>query len=247
MAEINPHEQDDNRIIFVDFETSQDHDDTVVIGAVIKLCSLNLHRHWAWRVNIVESLVFIRMLLSVVSLIPEALFTAICINKRNEPNIDGRLIIDMISELLEMLNNLAFIVPPPPLPTQIHVIPLTPQAANGAEFPEDGSHSPVTMQLQLMISDLVEIKEHLEDRTLNDEFMTQTYMFLGVCGNVRTMCEIYLYFVYLVWQRTNLNGDFNHAEVEIARRRTYSSIQDDSHCLLTEFINMYEAQFGPIV
>jgi hypothetical protein len=90
-------------------------------------------RHWNWRVNL-ESRQLIQSLLVVMSVIPNALFEAICIQKCNIPGIDGKLPLEIIEELVKLLQEMVVPVQPSPLPTLTHTFSFTPDDVVGAVF-----------------------------------------------------------------------------------------------------------------
>jgi|FrelakmetLWP11LW_1041352.scaffolds.fasta_scaffold09143_1 hypothetical protein len=236
-------EYQDTRTICVDFETTQVNGESRVVGASVKLCSLDLHRHWTWKVNL-ESEQLIQLLLEVISSLPSALFLAIYVKKFNVPETDGNLLVETFEELVSLLREMAVPVPLLLPPTQTHAFSLSPLAV-GAVFPDDGDNHPITHPIALMLDDLAELKDYLEDEDSDKNFIHQARLLLPMCNDMRTMCNIYLHFVSLVWQRTNANGYFDMAANEIARRRTQEKIQSGEQCLLTEFLNMYEIEFEP--
>jgi hypothetical protein len=75
--------------------------------------------------------------------------------------------------------------------------------------------------------------------------MPQAQLLLPMCNDMSTMCNIYLHFVSLVWQRTNSNRNFNPAENELAWSRTFALVHNEPQCLLKDFLDMFEAEFGP--
>jgi hypothetical protein len=99
MEETNEDKNEYTTTIVVDQETTQINNEDVAVGACIKLCSQHSMRHWNWRVNL-ESRQLIQSLLVVMSVIPNALFEAICIQKCNLPGIDGKVPLEIIEELV---------------------------------------------------------------------------------------------------------------------------------------------------
>jgi len=244
MAGINQDEYQNTRTILVNLETAQINNEDVVVGACIKLCSQNLLRHWNWRINL-ESEQLVKLLIEVVFLIPNALFDAICMNKCNSPGINGELVLEIVEELVKLLQDMVVPVLPSPLPTQTHSFCLNPNNVRTV-FPDQGDNFPITHPLQLMLDDILELKEYLEEEDINNNLMPHAHLLLPMCNDIRTMCNIYSHFVSLVWKRTNSNGNFNHTQNELARHRTYTLIRNDPQCMLTEFLNKYEAEFGPV-
>ena len=133
MEETNEDKNEDTTTIVVDLETTQINNEDVVVGACIKLCSQHSMRYWNWRVNL-ESRQLIQSLLVVMSVIPNALFEAICIQKCNLPGIDGKLPLEIIEELVKLLQEMVVPVQPSPLPTLTHTFSFTPDDVVGAVF-----------------------------------------------------------------------------------------------------------------
>ena len=203
--------------IIVHIETNQINGETKVAGAVIKLCTQHSWRHWTWRVNL-QLFPLFQAMLSFVTIISDCVFEAVYINKQNLPNIDGQLIINILDDLLKILieeEKNAFILPPT-FPVQTYTYALTANMQNNAVFPQ-GSNSPISLPLDMIKDDFVGIKDYLEDRQLNAAFHEQVSELCDSCNAVRTMCNIYFNFVYLIWQRTNLNGHFDQGDNELAR------------------------------
>ena len=204
-------------------------------------------RHWNWRVNL-ESRQLIQSLLVVMSVIPNALFEAICIQKCNLPGIDGKVPLKIIEELVKLLQEMVVPVQPSPLPTLTHTFSFAPDDVVGAVFLVQGFNYPIAHPLEIMLDDIMELKAYLvEDDDLHEDFMPQAQLLLPMCDDMRTMCDIYLHFVSLVWQRTNSNGNFNPAENELAHSRTFAIVHNEPQCLLRDFLDKYKAEFGPAI
>jgi hypothetical protein len=139
-------------------------------------------------------------------------------------------------------------VQPSPLPTLTHTFSFTPDDVVGAVFPVQGFNYPIAHPLEIMLDDILELKAYLvEDDDLHENFLPQARLLLPMCNDMSAMCNIYLQFVSLVWQRANSNGNFNPAEYELARRRTFTLVHNEPQCLLRDFLDKYKAEFGPAI
>ena len=155
---------------------------------------------------------------------------------------DGTNLISQLRNKVEELKNQFKTIQPFPIATEFHSYPLTPNALNST-FPMRFC-LPFNEQLGLIISDLYEIFEHLEDKTLDDVFFRIVQIFLETCDDLLSMCTVYLEFVYPMWAYIIDSEALNPDQAESERERTFNILATGYEHLELYFSRIFEDRSG---
>lgn len=252
----------DRRKIFANLYTVKINDQDIVKGASIQLCTPDLREHWDWAVE-KEDLDYFMDLNTLITMIAENLFTAICVNKarcldENGDMVNGLFLMEFLNTLTYKLydenfthsidgtmlqNSHLFDVKGPNV--QTHTFSFVPSAFVGV-FPP-GENSPKSYGNGCLVDFLPEMCEGLQENTFDEEFMEKIRDMLQMCDNIKTVLTVFFDFVYRVWAISDLNGGgLNLGNVETARRRTVDRIQNDRGKFWDGFNNKFRDYFGNV-
>jgi len=231
--------------ILAEIKTSFVQQCEFVVESNVKLYSKKFGLRWNWKLS-PQNFELVVGIYHTLTLLPDHLFLAICINKLGLPDFDGAKFVRHVSIVFSYYKGLISLIPSrSDLVKKIHVFFLTPRLEDDP-FPieDDVNYVNLEVQLDAVVRQLEELVKCLEAKNIGVEFFARIKLLLNFCDFVSDMCLVYRDFVLMVWFRTHATGRIDLDKEEFSRKRVCEKIRQQKSSLTKHFFEKYQNEFG---
>ena len=232
-----------NRMIFVNIGLNQQSEITEAKTATIRLISSDYGCYWEWVVS-TENYQQIKSIYTVTSLVPVTLNLTINLNRNGLVIDNGSYLIEYTEDFLQFFKSHSNIKSEVEKSNCNCQFSFTPESDPDV-FPLAVRLS-VQGQMDMLLSNITEIKTKLETRDLDQDFLDTCFLFLNSFDHFRAMCTIYLFFVHPVLSHIETNKSFSHEMAERARIETSDLLAREDKLLQKVFMESYELRHGQL-